>query len=154
LVGRRQYIEDHHAIVFADAYKYFGVFDGHKGNRAAKFVSKTLHKTFAFFLDALASNASAGVRASNDEVHITTLEAINGPQEWAELKDKLIPFSKPSRISNDLTSDVAVEAIHRAFTFTNDRFKDSTGEEEKSGTTATVVALFESHLLVRYILPY
>lgn len=46
LQGRRRYIEDYHSIAFTDSYKYFGVFDGHYGNRAARSVSKRFHNLF------------------------------------------------------------------------------------------------------------
>lgn len=43
LQGRRKYIEDVHAMYFAEEFKFFGVFDGHFGNQAAKFTAKHLY---------------------------------------------------------------------------------------------------------------
>eukprot|EP01038_Epipyxis_sp_PR26KG_P012424 gene12424-16666_t len=46
LQGRRIYIEDVHAMFFEDSYKFFGVFDGHFGNQAAKFSAKHIFGLF------------------------------------------------------------------------------------------------------------
>ncbi|CAM9227026.1 unnamed protein product [Ectocarpus sp. 4 AP-2014] len=50
--GRRSRIEDYHSIVFQEDYKFYGVFDGHCGTRAAKFASRALHLNLEVFLNA------------------------------------------------------------------------------------------------------
>lgn len=58
LQGRRRYMEDMHSVVFEESYKLFGVFDGHSGAKAARFVSKRLHTLFDLYLSTEAISTS------------------------------------------------------------------------------------------------
>ncbi|CAM9213865.1 unnamed protein product, partial [Chrysoparadoxa australica] len=49
--GRRRKIEDYHSIVFQEEYKFYGVFDGHRGSKAAKYASRALHTNLEILLD-------------------------------------------------------------------------------------------------------
>ncbi|CAN0408052.1 unnamed protein product, partial [Discosporangium mesarthrocarpum] len=49
--GRRARIEDYHSIVFQEDYKFYGVFDGHCGSRAAKYASRALQVNIELLLN-------------------------------------------------------------------------------------------------------
>ena len=148
--GHRKYIEDHHSIVLSDHYKYFGVFDGHHGSRAAKFSSKNLHLFFETYFDTpntVKSTVSLTNRTSNHEI----LAAINGYETWKQLEPMIIPLSSDVPLNEGVSVKSASEAMLRAFNLTNYNFIKNTDESERSGTTATVIVLYREYLLLRHV---
>ena len=146
--GRRRYIEDHHSIVFSDHYKYFAVFDGHHGSRAAKFSSKNLHLFFETFIDAdtaIKGTFSLANRSSNLDI----LASINGHEKWRQFEPMVVPLSSEVQVSTGVTVKSASEAMLGAFNLTNYNFIKNTDDSERSGTTATVAVLFLDYLLLR-----
>ena len=152
-VGRRRYIEDHHSIVFSDGYKYFGVFDGHHGSRAAKYSAKNLHTFFEMYLDTPTVLHNA-ISHTNRTPNLEILAAINGLDKWRLLQPMLVSLSSEEKVSQGVTVKSASQAMLRAFDSTNNNFVENTDEDERSGTTATVVVLYREHLLLRHVEPY
>ena len=162
LQGRRRYIEDMHSVVFTDHWKLFGVFDGHFGAAAARFASKRLHSLFETYLEE-DNNGAMAVDDNDDEVlsqasQAARLARINPENTVARsvsaavaaLDDVVIRESEDGDPA--VTALQAARAIRRAFLQTHADFERVSSRASSthagSGTTATVVVLFHSHLLI------
>lgn len=80
LQGRRSYVEDHGAIVFEEHYRFFGVFDGHFGKRAATVAAQQIQRVFHLLI------SDIGMLEYNDSPESQRFDTIEGSQE------KLLPF--------------------------------------------------------------
>jgi serine/threonine protein phosphatase PrpC/serine/threonine protein kinase len=188
LQGRRRYVEDEHAIIFSDKYKFFGVFDGHFGNRAARFVARQLHGMFAIYSqtdflkfsrtenvernaspseELLASTQMQGdSNSGSDELPSTLptdekwaeeaaqrMDEANDNDSWQDVVElsNLKEFVAMSREEDSLTIHDALSALKMAFLRTDSEFQRVTSAQERSGTTATVVIVFENHIMVGHV---
>lgn len=161
LQGRRKYIEDAHAIVLADRYKFFGVFDGHWGSRAAKYASVRVQMLFDSYMRT-GKRMSHGIREGDMDC---ILKRVTGASDmWKKAYDitdrRGEIISKAQRCGNTpqsaavdrewMLSD-AIAALHDAFVqtdldFTSTLYPGDAGA--RSGSTATVAVLFDEHILI------
>lgn len=170
--GRRKVMEDAHAIVFSNDYKYWGVFDGHFGNRAAIFAVKYLQQFYNDYL------ALANAPSYNETIfyHSRSLPSAleeectnkerNASNNWLcrsvvmqqDMASEILHPIAENEHSQELggstdafiSVNVALQALHLAFVDTHKRFVEfyASQPNEKSGTTATVVLLYHSHIVV------
>jgi serine/threonine protein phosphatase PrpC len=159
LQGRRKYIEDAHAVVLTNDYKFFGVFDGHFGNRAANYASRHIQLLFDELYQARGKQwrdlseiipdfASSGRHsfhlddASQEwkDLYLPT------PQEMTAVVHSLDEEEYEQEGDRRTVSDV-INYLHHSFTQTNEDFLQ-TNADSLSGTTATVSILFSDYLLV------
>lgn len=148
--GRRKYIEDYHSVLFADDYKYFGVFDGHLGNLAARYASKNLHTFFELHRQAFTAPLLATSDEDDDSSNAVILAASNGESRWHHVRSMLVPLKSDALLYDSVSVASVVQAIYKAFAdthFTFIRSKDG----EPSGTTSTVAILFEKYLLIAHV---
>lgn len=158
LKGRRRHIEDNHAVVFAEAYKFWAVLDGHFGSHAAKFTSVHLHRSFEKLLRNATSSYSP---AQLSAMWTTTTASAHSFPANNSFIDSLVPLAQSEQLVRNFssdgtaTSDVSVTAamcaLRDAFVRTHHKFLESSSAGERSGTTATAAVLFENHLLVGHV---
>jgi len=84
--GRRRTIEDFHTVHLNDKHQFYGVFDGHNGNLASKYVSSSLYKRLAQRLEDIDNDIEDGsdwkaevtseIIESFQELHQGVLEAV------------------------------------------------------------------------------
>lgn len=163
LQGRRKYIEDAHAVVFTNDYKFFGVFDGHFGNRAANYASKHIQLLFEEYYSGKYDNNHSinnfkdKDNTNNDNFH-SILTSINASQEWKDLylltpQEMNTIISQNSHnmneneIKNEKTINDLIHYLQLSFIQTNDDFLQI-NSEDLSGTTATVSILLSNYILV------
>ena len=88
LQGRRKVIEDFHSIHLHHHNQFYGVFDGHTGNLASKYVASTMYETLSMQLAELNQVAASGqanwkdiitrnVSAAFVDIHERFLEAVS-----------------------------------------------------------------------------
>lgn len=161
LQGRRKYIEDAHAVVLTNDYKFFGVFDGHFGNRAANYASRHIQLLFEELYQRKRE------RISNvPDLSLIWGNSLHASQEWKELY--LLPPHEMSaevhrvssvniehekedgsdqiEVAHETVNDV-VNYLHYSFTQTNEDFLQA-NSASLSGTTATVSIMFSDYLFI------
>ena len=154
--GRRSSIEDTHAVLFSEDsdskthFRFFGVFDGHFGNRAAQFATRYLPKIFERFL-------LFDQDTDNPVANLIDLNALLQNQEMSRSSDSWIrqfyvPYN-PDESSSSLIARHVIESIYSAFISTNIEFLQRSNPREKSGTTATTVTLLRSNNHVNNLTP-
>eukprot|EP01041_Mallomonas_annulata_P000203 gene203-366_t len=171
LRGRRKHIEDAHAVVFAETYKFLAVFDGHYGSRASKFASRHLHEIFdSELLKQQTSSCSVHSNDSEDtqkellwnNVVSTTGNQILLAERLPKTPHDIVVISHQNHMKDMANETVvpcastleaagAVSAIHNAFIRTHETFLLSHPPSERSGSTATVAVLFPNHLMVAHV---
>jgi serine/threonine protein phosphatase PrpC len=137
LQGRRKYIEDAHAVVFTPRYKFFGVFDGHFGNRAANYASRHIQ----FLFDEMVTGKRETVIQEWNFSSSSLVQTIDASEEWRRL---YLPH--PQTLSVNLQN--LLNALHFSFIQTNIDFLQTNSETSVSGTTATVSILFSDFILI------
>lgn len=75
--GRRPTIEDFHSIHLHPAAQFYGVFDGHTGNLASKYVASTLYEQLTNRLSNLNSLVRNGTVGWKDNVHTNVTEVLS-----------------------------------------------------------------------------
>jgi serine/threonine protein phosphatase PrpC len=137
--------------VFADTYRYFGVFDGHHGSRAAKFAAKNLHAYFDHYMQLSNSSMWDNIKESSNRrersFNAESLEKENG-ERWTYLQSLI---ERTNGSLRNLLSSHSVDAMLSAFALTNQNFIKVSPGDERSGTTATVALLFGEHLLISHV---
>jgi serine/threonine protein phosphatase PrpC len=96
LQGRRAVVEDYHSLnEMADGSKYYGVYDGHNGNVAAKFVTMHLAAEIAEAIDGAGgeggAGAGAGAEGSKEEVKEDVEEMVRGA--FARVNDRFLEMN-------------------------------------------------------------
>lgn len=153
LKGRRRHIEDNHAVVFAEKYKFWAVLDGHFGSHAAKFASVHLHRSFEEFLRNATSNYSPEQLSA---MWTMSAKSFSRYPANGSFIDSLLPASEKDVIvqaisGENVTVTGAMCALRDAFIDTHRKFLESSAALERSGTTATAAILFPNHLLVGHV---
>jgi serine/threonine protein phosphatase PrpC len=130
LQGRRRYMEDMHSVVFEESYKLFGVFDGHSGAKAARFVSKRLHTLFDLYL-------------STEATSMPPVDPLEDQLTWQEQAERLgrinvelrDPLTKLFAVSSGAYGDVTESSIARGsdLLVSLDRKKDNPDDNEDIG---------------------
>mmetsp|Transcript_42101 Transcript_42101/g.101542 ORF Transcript_42101/g.101542 Transcript_42101/m.101542 type:complete len:1109 (-) Transcript_42101:236-3562(-) len=121
LQGRRSVIEDFHSIQLEASVQFYGIFDGHTGNLASKYVASTMYDQLLAHLHL-------------DELsNLTRTESL--PTIWKE------------EIRGNVSE--AFAQIHEEFVERTSRITDST--RDRSGTTATSLLVTEDVVVVSSI---
>ncbi|KAG5187660.1 hypothetical protein JKP88DRAFT_306842 [Tribonema minus] len=157
IVGRRRTIEDYHALVFHKDWRYFGVFDGHNGSRAAKFASRQLHANLEPLLrDALAVTDVTANSESGEGGCAATGGAASAPGGSVCSATSGAPDTKEVatlRVGSDAIDARIEHAVLLAFQQTQDQFMELEGQNafvsrQGSGTTATIALTLPGRLVV------
>ena len=150
--GRRKYIEDFHSIVFSEHYKYFGVFDGHLGSRAARFASRNLHSFFDLHTQAefISEDSDGDSNNITPNTNVEILSAMNG-HRWTAVSSMIMSLNGTEILYDNISVRMITEAMLSSFASTHDNFVATSDHFETSGTTATIAVLYRDHLLVGHV---
>jgi serine/threonine protein phosphatase PrpC/serine/threonine protein kinase len=158
LQGRRRYIEDYHSIAFAEGYKYFGVYDGHYGSRAARFISKRMHSAIDAALYHLPTAKDKERRSSDNSTYQQEdaerlLDSLNQRVDWRASISVAPAQELVTMEDSDTTatsSDIS-KAIVSAFTNIDEELSKYMSHDDASGSTASVVLVFQQHIAVGHV---
>jgi serine/threonine protein phosphatase PrpC len=165
LQGRRKYIEDAHAVVLTNDYKFFGVFDGHFGNRAANYASRHIQLLFEEFyqqhhhVPLPLRDPFISLERQQHSLHASSewkkLYLLSSQEMGAEVHhvtslkssfEHKVGGEKGVKDDHRVVKDV-INYLHHSFIQTNEDFLQ-TNSDSLSGTTATVSILFSDYLLI------
>lgn len=115
-------------------YKFYGVFDGHCGTRAAKFASRALHLNLELFLNAVQPSPQF---VPADPTFSTPLPGTNNPRPWTSLAshDPVLDGVHPGeRRPSDSDNRAGIEhAVRTAFRKTQEDFLVLSGDQFRGG---------------------
>ena len=130
--GRRPTIEDFHSIHLHPAAQFYGVFDGHTGNLASKYVASTLYEQLTNRLSNLDSDVRNGTVGWKDSVYTNVTEVLsNIHQEFL----KAVEYSRHGPMDNSGTTATAVYVTDEAIVVAS--LGDSRAILSSASTTST-----------------
>jgi serine/threonine protein phosphatase PrpC len=119
LQGRRRTIEDFHSIHLHASVQFYGIFDGHTGNLASKYVASKLYEQLVMRLP---------------DLHTYTTEEVNTPtQDW--------------KVEVQQNISQAFREIHEGF-LEAVSLSSSPSHMDQSGTTATALLVTDEVIIV------
>jgi len=113
LQGRRSVIEDFHSIQLDASVQFYGIFDGHTGNLASKYVASTMYDQLLAYvhLDSLTNLVSTETPAWKDQVRANVSEAFAQIHEDFAQRTSTLGSSAMDRSGTTATSLLVTEDV-------------------------------------------